>query len=429
MASRPGRRRRGSFAMRRLWTMLVAAAPAAQAILVAPGSPCSSGCGNVLDSTSTADLVCSTGAYAGATGQLFQGCVECEMRSRFSNRNQSDVESMLYNLRYAVSYCLFGDPSNKQLVNTPCVTSKACGPFRDAIGYKNLSAQYQGFEYCQIWPVGDDVDYKSCAECLQAAENFYLANFVTVLQAGCDQKPAPGVGLGLEGNLFSTDSVNITAPTPTASVNPAWFDQGPLDLGAKVGIAVGGLVLVLVVLGCAIVLNGKRRRRAFLRRLEAKYGHKSWPSPGARGEKAEPSRQPSRGWDDTPVSQQPLRGWDDSPMTASTDRPYPKYFSPYSSQYNSPVSAHHSPSTQLLGIMEPLGGDEPAPSSPGGKGKLRQEAYEMHQVDGAAASGSAADIPRAEAPVLSHPGYGRTSNSPARQYVPNEADVRPGTAL
>lgn len=57
----------------RLAATLAVAAPAARALLVAPGSPCSASCGNVLDSTSPADVDC---ASSGAASQIFQGCVE-----------------------------------------------------------------------------------------------------------------------------------------------------------------------------------------------------------------------------------------------------------------------------------------------------------------------------------------------------------------
>lgn len=270
-----------------------------------------------------------------------------------------------------------------------------------------------------------------------------LTAVVTVLQAGCEQRPASGIGLGIQGDVFSSDYVNITAPSPTAAVDPDWFDQGPLNLSAKVGIAAGGLVFVLMLLGCAVVLNGKRRRRAYLRKLEAKYAQRGRPAPNGQGEKPD-APIPSRGWDDTPVSQQPLRGWDDSPMTVSTENAYPRYFSPYSSQYNSPVSARNSPSTHMpltaLGIRQDIGvalggddgvGAQSMASVSEGKGKVTQEAYEMHQVDSAGSSRPRGDagIRRTEAPMLCHPGFGRVSNSPPRQYALSEADARSGSAI
>ncbi|PNY23867.1 Uncharacterized protein TCAP_06189 [Tolypocladium capitatum] len=421
---------------------------AVQAVLVAPGSPCSTNCGNVLDSTSPDDVVCPQTGYSAAVGQLFQGCVQCEMQSAYHANNDSDVQSMLYNLRYAVSYCLFGVPDNENVVNTPCITSKACGPFRGGIEYQNLSSKYRSYEYCDQWPVADGVDFKGCTDCLQAAGNFYLANFVTALEAGCKQKPAPGILVGLAGNVFSSNQVTIAAPTPTASVNPGWFDQGPLNLGAKVGIAVGGFVLVLVMLGFGIVWNGKRRRKAFLRKMEATCAQEGRPSPNAqtRGDMAETpaSKQAFRGWDDTPLSQQPLRGWDDSPMTAGHEKPFPTYFSPYSSQYNSPVSAHEGQDMQspqgavgrtqnmALALGGHVSSGNRTPSSPdGGKGKLREEAYEMHEVDSAGGGSSKAHgrMPPAETPMLGHPGYGRADNSPPRKYALSEHDARRGNAF
>jgi hypothetical protein len=53
--------------------------------------------------------------------------------------------------------------------------SKACGVFADAIAYHNLSAQYDDFGYCDVWPTGDTVDYLGCIQCLQVNDN-YLAN-------------------------------------------------------------------------------------------------------------------------------------------------------------------------------------------------------------------------------------------------------------
>ncbi|KJZ74221.1 hypothetical protein HIM_06452 [Hirsutella minnesotensis 3608] len=432
--------------MLRLTTAIAAALPVAQAILASPDSPCSTTCGNVLDSTSPADLVCDRGGFSGTTGQLFQGCLECEMHSGFHDGNRSDVKSMLYNMRYAVSYCLFGEPVNPHLVNTPCITSKACGPLMQAIEFKNVSAKYDGYEYCELWPLHGDASYKACSDCLRASETYRLANFITSLQAGCEQRPAAGIGLGIEGNVFSADRVNVTAPSPTATVDPAWFDRGPLTLNAKVGIAVGALVFLLILLGCFIVLNGKRRRRNYLRKLEAKYTQRGWPAPNGPGEKPEgsTSQRPHRGWDDTPLSQKPLCGWDDSPMTASTEKAYPRYFSPYSSQYNSPVSANNNSAIHMpipnFGVNRDLSlsfgaeeadGAHSGSSSLEGKGKNREEAYEMHQVDHArgGTSGEQARMPRAEAPLLSHPGFGRAGQSHPQQYAVNDVDVHMRNAI
>lgn len=280
------------------------------------------------------------------------------------------------------------------------------------------------------------------------------ATVITTLQAGCRQRPQPGILLGLEGTLFSDDKVNVTAPSPTAVVDPAWFDQGPLNLGAKVGIAVGGFILLITVLGCAVILNGKRKRKAFLRKLEAQFPQKGWPASPTSPRRADMSEAVANhqqlhraGWDDTPLSQQPLRSWDESPMTGNTDKSFPRFYSPYSSHFNSPVSAHDNlnPKLQMplaaLGITEDIGvaigGNEAeaegpwvgSPSDP--KGKAPEEAYELNNVDvqNDGESSSAGRMPQAQPPVLGHPGYGRSSTSSQEPHILTEQDARSGNPI
>ncbi|KAH6987505.1 hypothetical protein BKA56DRAFT_669150 [Ilyonectria sp. MPI-CAGE-AT-0026] len=421
------------------------AIPLAEAILVAPNSPCSTDCGNVLSSTSADDIVCSQNSYSSGAGQVFDGCVSCEIASDYSNNGETDQQWALYNLRYATSYCLFGNPNNTDVITTPCITSKACGNFKNAIEFKNLSSNVDSYDYCTLWPVTDTADFNGCVQCLQAGSQEYLANFVTALQAGCEQQPVVGVTIGLDGSVFSTVPVNITEPSAVATANPAWFDDGPISLGAKVGIAIGGLVFILTILGCGIVWNGKRRRRAFLRQLETKHSNEGWPSPHQREMHEAHGTHETHA---TPLSQRPLRGWDDSPMSATTtEKTYPRYFSPYSSQYNSPVSAQDGgPSMQWPGATHAshspsagfaLNAELSNRWDPNHADAYRRqgsaEAYEMQDVDG---SGGASFKDRMQArhemqqepPVLAHPGYGRSENSPPRRYPVAEDDSRVGSA-
>lgn len=173
---------------------------------------------------------------------------------------------------------------------------------------------------------------------------------------------------------------------------------------------------------------------------------------------------------DTPLSQKPLTGWDDSPQSATaSDQPYSRYFSPYSSQYNSPVSAAEGPSNMQwpqnfaegssssspihnmamaqhqyptaaqekamqdeheahlasqrnIAIGLALGGDEASlrtqPSQPSmvGVEDGNAEAYELHEVSSAGGSSAGGYAENSfkkrmakSAPVLQHPGYGRYS--------------------
>jgi hypothetical protein len=80
--------------MQRLLTLSVAAAvlPASEAVVVTPGSPCESSCGNVLGATAPDDLVCNQDAYAVGAGEVFQSCVECEMMSAYYHDGERDSQ-------------------------------------------------------------------------------------------------------------------------------------------------------------------------------------------------------------------------------------------------------------------------------------------------------------------------------------------------
>ncbi|KAM7223316.1 hypothetical protein V8F06_001193 [Rhypophila decipiens] len=324
----------------RLSTAL-AVASLASAIRVTPGSPCASKCGNTLDATTGNDMACSKAEYNGVTGVVLNECLTCQRSSGYVSGNQSDMHWLLYNLRYNLGYCMIGDLGHDP-GDHPCRTSTACEPLLDAISWKNYTTSGGTYDYCSAWE-NDELFVSKCGSCLGNMQTerhwdyLSVANFLTMLDAACIQKPKPGSVLSFDGNPMSTDPIVITTPTPSYASVPG-EDYGPISLGARVGIAFGGIAFILAIVGFCIVWNGKRRRRAFLRDLERRHAEQGWPHPKTR-------YGGSREGDmfETPVSQRPLRGWDESPVSAGPDpimdKPLPRYFSPYSSQYNSPVSA------------------------------------------------------------------------------------------
>lgn len=104
-----------------------ALANSATAIMVSPDSSCDQQCGNVLDATTPADIVCDQNGYTSAAGTVFQNCLNCEISSSDydTTTNQSDQQWALYNSRYALSECLFGEPGDNDafLAASPCITS------------------------------------------------------------------------------------------------------------------------------------------------------------------------------------------------------------------------------------------------------------------------------------------------------------------
>lgn len=222
---------------------------------------------------------------------------------------------------------------------------------------------------------------------------------MTILGGACEQTPAIGRTVSLEGSPFSTIPLNITDPVPVATDLPNYY-PGPLGLDERVGIAFGGLSLILLITGFIIICRGRRKRRGFLKQMEEvrKRGHGAWPAPintnPAGGEYFDSpgSQKPFRGWDDTPVSQRPLRDWDNSPQSTNTEKFNGRYFSPYSSQYNSPDTAVENrqmtwptdklqPQTKVREIGVALGGPEPSPVWTDTKGKEGMESYELREVE------------------------------------------------
>ncbi|KAF9881196.1 lpxtg-domain-containing protein [Colletotrichum karsti] len=412
----------------------------ATAIHVAKGSPCETLCGNVLDATTKNDVVCKETDYSGsAAGSVYQQCVSCELTSDYATETQTDVQWLLYNLRYAISYCIYGFPENPNVGSSPCLTRTACEPFQNAIKYGDLASNGTEYDYCTEW---DHNLVGGCTSCLRAGDNHYLTNFITILDAGCQQRPDPGQTISVEGSPFSKTSVNVTDPTPTNTYVPN-YDNGPLSLGAKVGIAIGGVLLILGLTGFCIVWNGKRRRRAFLKRLEMKQKGPSagWPSPlNVAGLNGTPlSQRPLRSWDDTPNSSRPTRGWDESPLSPQGEKTFPRYFSPYSSQYNSPVSGTEAPNMQWpaqgashqnqqqsqqqeTGLA--LGGDDSEQGwDDSNKGKGRSESYELREVDGHWDARQRHPSP----PVLQHPAHPMyAEHNPAAYHGMTEDDLRRG---
>ncbi|KAI1123305.1 hypothetical protein F5Y10DRAFT_252108 [Nemania abortiva] len=390
-----------------------------QAVYVAHNSPCAVNCGNVPDTTPD-QIVCDDGDYGTTSGKVFNQCVSCESTSTYEiasgNQTESDLQAMLFNMRYTTTQCLF------DLESSQCSTPLACGRLQDALQYGNLSSSVTPYGYCSIW---SDYDLDKCTDCLLADDKTYIRNFISILSGACQLQLQPPNTIPLTGSIFSNTLVNVTSPTNTAAVH-AHNHVGPITTGALAGIIIGGIAFLLILLGCGVIINGKRRRKNYLRRREAQT--KNWPSPQAAGEMFE-----------TPLSQKPLRGgWGDSPVSAATHDgayPYPRYFSPYATQFDSPVSAVEGPSqmtwqaekAQSIGVA--LSPDHDEPEFPWGdrKGKEKvndsSEGYEMQEGVGSAGGYGYPDpvpphIPN-EAPMLNHPGYGRQGQAYPPRFTPS----------
>ncbi|KAI9746478.1 MAG: hypothetical protein M1818_000191 [Claussenomyces sp. TS43310] len=117
-------------------------------------------------------------------------------------------------------------------------------------------------------------------------------------------------------------------------------------MGAKVGIAVGAIVFCLITAGCFIVCRGKRRRRAHLQKLAKASFH--GPAMTDRYNESREFHNPQSNNNNNNnnnnngvFAQQQTYPWqayghqNESPVSSMGEA---SYFSPYTSNYNSPVS-------------------------------------------------------------------------------------------
>lgn len=123
--------------------------------------------------------------------------------------------------------------------------------------------------------------------------------------------------------------MNVTFETTDPSA-PSSNPTSVMSLGTRIGIAIGGICVLIALIGITIVCCGKHRRRA---RLAARQ-RRSVEYNGFGSGRVLPAPRVTTKWDSDMKGLQ-----EESPMTANTYLNESKGFSPYSSKYSSPVSA------------------------------------------------------------------------------------------
>ncbi|KAI0150182.1 hypothetical protein GGR57DRAFT_493251 [Xylariaceae sp. FL1272] len=255
--------------------------PLGNALQVTPGSACAALClddteGDSSDpnasNTEPSDITCTDDDYESTTrGVKFKNCVNCLQNSNATSDTENDISWFLYNVRYSLDVCLFGFPGNaSKPVSSPCDIKYACQPLQQALESGNLSSTAPQYDYCSAdGDFLDNVHLSTCIQCFAASPNqAYMSNFVTALQAGCEQKPAAGTLIGLSGALFTDSLVNITEPPDTSPGNESF---NILTTGAIVGIAVGGALLLFG--GLALFWVHHRRQKRMYRDVTHSWSH------------------------------------------------------------------------------------------------------------------------------------------------------------
>ncbi|KAI1505628.1 hypothetical protein F5X99DRAFT_428747 [Biscogniauxia marginata] len=240
------------------------------ALQVTPNSPCASFCvdSNDLDfsdpnssTTGSEDITCYDSDYsASSAGQKFQRCISCLQDSTFSQGSENDQLWFLYNLRYTFDYCIFSFPNATEIASTPCSTSTACGQLETALTDGLLDLNNLDYSYCAVdgGAMTSELIPK-CVSCVAASDDQgFLANYLTALEAGCQQQPPTGTLIGLNDTVFSRTAIGAIDPNSETSSDD---NESALSITQIVGIAVGSIVIILAVAGFWFVCHRKRRNR------------------------------------------------------------------------------------------------------------------------------------------------------------------------
>ncbi|KAK3403191.1 hypothetical protein B0T20DRAFT_486154 [Sordaria brevicollis] len=244
----------------------------ASALQVTPNSPCASVCLDSPDldrsdpnssNTKNNDIVCKDGKVDNSpAGTKWKDCMTCLQTSTFSQDSETDQMWFLYNLRYTLSYCLFGYPNATDVETTPCSTSMACGPLQQSLEHgipdpKDTTTS----SYCSADDgyASDSTIYGHCTSCLAAGgESNYLANYFTALEAGCQHKPEPGNVVGLNDTIFSVTPIGIVDPSSVLK-----SEEGPAISTTIIAVIVCIAVLVILIISAVVfICHRKRKNRA-----------------------------------------------------------------------------------------------------------------------------------------------------------------------
>ncbi|GKT49166.1 uncharacterized protein ColSpa_09347 [Colletotrichum spaethianum] len=246
-----------------LWHLLLvfSLVTVASSLEVTPDSDCEALClsginGTAVDTTTlgtnSSDIVCENDQYhSTGKGIKFKNCINCLQKSQATKGPENDAAWLLLDV------CIFDFPETVSNINSPCIINSACRPLKNALttGLTTPDAN-TAYDYCTA--DGDKFsssNWWSCVRCLQSSD------ILIALKAGCQQKPVDGNLLGLTGQLFSTEAVNITEPRANTTMpGDGGASSTTMTLGTIVGIAVGG-GLVFVGAICLFVIYCRKQRK------------------------------------------------------------------------------------------------------------------------------------------------------------------------
>ncbi|KAF7514230.1 hypothetical protein GJ744_004555 [Endocarpon pusillum] len=312
--------------------LVVSLSSLSSSIHVTSSSPCRSVCTASSLRTTADDFVCFDNDFAATTnGTRFQDCVECELGSTAvdPSNGATDVTWGLYNLRYALSTCVFGFPVQKASISTPCQVT--CDPLGAAIRHNlETNATIEDLSYCNIPSFQNTVGINRCAECYGRMNGqAYMANFLQVLHIACLQPPRPSQPFPVAANTIF-NSTPIATPTPSSTAVPSPSKPANLALMISLPVVFGVLILGSIVACCFYSARHRRRimaERNGMRRIQDKHSP-TFPPHHQHYQHNEMQAQSPQGFESVPV-------------------PEPVYYSPISDQKENPYVQPQGPASPL----------------------------------------------------------------------------------
>ncbi|OAF55798.1 hypothetical protein VC83_07894 [Pseudogymnoascus destructans] len=341
------------------FVLLLFAVTFASALRITPNSPCTTVCvdggstsDQSLSGTHEGDIVCNDEDYTSKKGQQFEECLNCLQGSSFGTDTDNDQMWFIYNLRFASDWCFFGT-NNAETLSGPCMVESTCNPLSKPLSAGNESVEAGDiFDYCTADSSGFAHWKPVCYTCMMhMVGNIYVTNFLTALEAGCNQHPSQSSLIGLDGSVFSGYPVNITS----APFNPAKessTSSNGLSTGAKAGITVACVLVAIIIAAATFIYCFKLRRIRNSPKLNSHYDHRygssgiSPPTDGAYSYKSEPIPAPYSNYKAEPVSE----SWNDQIITLDGVN---RSASPPASAYTK-FSSISSGRSSLVGSPEPL---------------------------------------------------------------------------
>ncbi|KAJ5731316.1 uncharacterized protein N7483_005824 [Penicillium malachiteum] len=237
--------------------------PSVSALRVASGSSCTDVCSKWGSATNTtaSEISCLDTSYNSTTkGEDFKDCISCELNSTYvdSATGETDVNWGLFNLRYALSTCVFGYPSSISNTSSPCPV--ACGTIQDAIQYDITDPTVNNIGlWCDTASFADNV-ISVCEFCYSLTWNqLFLTNFLESIRYNCHYPTTSGDDFAISPTRIFSDDI---LPS-TLSMSHTSSGLSKTDLILVIVIPILAFIILCCGIGtCCFFFIRYRRKRS-----------------------------------------------------------------------------------------------------------------------------------------------------------------------